>query len=112
MPGRCCAILTCLVICLFAQDTIPQCTKEGDAAYLKGDYAAAFEAFTRAWHLAEEMPPETPARYEILKRLTSIRGAAGEFADADHWLQQAVNWRETILGPNDPKIPDDLLVVC
>jgi len=33
-----------------------------------------------------------------------------EFADADNYLQMAVNWRETVQGQNEPKIADDLLV--
>jgi tetratricopeptide (TPR) repeat protein len=110
MPGRFCVVLLCLAAGLRAQDNIPQCMKEGDAAYLKGDYETALASFTRAWELAQETAPENPARYDILKRLTSVRGAAGEFADADRWLQQAVTWRENILGAQDPKISDDLLL--
>jgi tetratricopeptide (TPR) repeat protein len=110
MSARFCAILLCLAACLSGQDPIPQAMKDGDAAYLKGDYEVARQAFTRAWELAQETPPENPVRYDILKRLTSVRAAAGEFADADNWLQLAVTWRENTLGQNDPKIPDDLLV--
>ena len=90
--------------------TIPQLTKDGDAAYLKGDYEAARQAFTRAWELAQETPKDNPVRYDILKRLTSVRAAAGEFADADNWLQQAITWRENTLGRKDHKIADDLLI--
>src|ERR1035437_7266618 len=64
--------------------TIPQLAKDGDAFYLKGDYEAARLAFTRAWELAEQTPRDNPVRYDILKRLTSVRAAAGEFADADN----------------------------
>ena len=39
-----------------------------------------------------------------------MRAAAGEFADADNWLQQAITWRENTLGQKDPKIADDLLI--
>ena len=84
--------------------------KEGDAAYLKGDYEAARQSFTHAWELAQETPPENPVRYDILRRLTSVRAAAGEFADADTWLQQAVTWRENTFGQKDLKIADDLLI--
>src|SRR5271157_771173 len=82
----------------------------GDAGYLRGDYEAGRQAFEKAWQLAQESPPENPLRYDILKRLASIRAAAGEFADADNYLQLAINWRENTLGQNDPKIADDLLV--
>uniref|UniRef100_Q025P6 Tetratricopeptide domain protein n=1 Tax=Solibacter usitatus (strain Ellin6076) TaxID=234267 RepID=Q025P6_SOLUE len=110
MPGRICGVLFLVAASLCAQESIPQCMKEGDAAYLKGDYEAARGAFERAWGLAQATAAENPQRYEILKRLTSVRGAAGEFADADTWLQQAVTWRESTLGERDPKIVDDLLI--
>jgi tetratricopeptide (TPR) repeat protein len=115
MDVRRCVILVCQASCLLAQDGIPQSQipqfmKEGDAAYLKGDYEAARQSFTRAWELAQETAPENPVRYDILKRLTSVRAAAGEFADADTWLQQAITWRENSLGQKDAKITDDLLI--
>ncbi len=112
---RCVSFLTvCLVAGLLAQEvvapSIPQLTKDGDAFYLKGDYEAARLAFTSAWELAQQTPKDNPQRYDILKRLTSVRAAAGEFADADNWLQQAITWRENTLGQKDHKIADDLLI--
>jgi tetratricopeptide (TPR) repeat protein len=88
---------------------VPSLIKAGDAMYLKGDYAGAHLAFREAWDLAQTTPPEDPARYDVLKKLVSVRAAAGEFADANDWLQMAINWRETTLGKDDPKIADDLL---
>ena len=82
----------------------------GDAGYLRGDYEAGRQAFEEAWKLAQETLPDNPIRYDILKRLASVRAAAGEFADADNYLQRAIGWRETTLGENDPKIAGDLLV--
>jgi tetratricopeptide (TPR) repeat protein len=84
--------------------------KEGDAAYLKGDYAAARESFGKAWDALQSTPADNPLRYDALKRLTAVRGAAGEFADADQWLWQAIAWREAARGKEDPKIADDLLL--
>src|SRR6202521_3608472 len=114
MLRRACTITVCLAACLAAQEgvapTIPQLTKDGDAFYLKGDYEAARLAFTSAWELLQQTPKDNPVRYDICKRLTSVRAAAGEFADADNWLQQAVTWRENILGQTDAGIPDDLIV--
>jgi tetratricopeptide (TPR) repeat protein len=99
---------------LAAQETtpaaIPALVKDGNASYLKGDYEAARQTFLNAWELAQKTPKDDPLRYDVLKRLTSVRAAAGEFADADEWLQQAITWRETNLGQRDPKIPDDLLI--
>jgi len=114
MRTRACWLTACLAACLAAQEevapTIPQLARDGDAFYLKGDYEAARQAFTRAWELAQQTPKDDPVRYDILKRLTSVRAAAGEFADADNWLQQAITWRENTLGWKDHKIADDLLI--
>jgi tetratricopeptide (TPR) repeat protein len=114
MLRRLCFILACVAASLMAQEepapTIPQLTKDGDAAYLKGDYDTALQTFTRAWELAQATPKDDPVRYDILKRLTSVRAAAGEFADADDWLQQAITWRENTFGQKDHKIADDLLI--
>src|SRR5450432_1181312 len=120
MPAR---ILTGLIllssfsVSAVAQDdlpdpvaAIPPLLKEGDGFYLKGDYEAARQAFIKAWELAQQTLNDNPVRYDICKRLTSVRAAAGEFADADNWLQQAVTWRENILGQNDAGIPDDLVI--
>jgi tetratricopeptide (TPR) repeat protein len=84
--------------------------KDGDAAYLKGEYETARQTFLAAWEMLQTTPKENPARYDVLKRIANVRAAAGEFQDADDWLQQAINWRETVLGQRDPKIADDLLV--
>ena len=109
-----CFVTLWLAACLLAQDevapTIPQLTKDGDALYLKGDYETARQTFARAWELAQQTAKDNPERYAILKRLTSVRAAAGEFADADNWLQQAITWRENTLGQKDHGIPDDLLI--
>jgi tetratricopeptide (TPR) repeat protein len=84
--------------------------KDGDTAYLKGDYEVARQAFLGAWELLQNTPKENPVRYDVLKRIANVRAAAGEFKDADEWLQQAITWRENTLGQRDPKIADDLLI--
>jgi len=86
---------------------IPPLLQEGDSAYLKGDYEAARQAFLKAWEFAQQTPNQNSVRYDVCKRLTNIRAAAGEFAEADDWLQRAVTWRENILGQNDAGIPDN-----
>ena len=84
--------------------------KTGSESYLRGDYQAARESYTRAWEIVQQTSSADPVRYDILKRLTSVRAAAGDFADADNYLQMAINWRELSAGPNDPKVADDLLI--
>jgi tetratricopeptide (TPR) repeat protein len=81
----------------------------GDTAYLHGDYPAARQSFLQAWEVAQQLAPDDPLRYDVLKRLASVRAAESDFADADNYLQMAINWRENLHILNDPKLPDDLL---
>jgi tetratricopeptide (TPR) repeat protein len=90
--------------------TIPSLIATANAAYMKADYETARQSFLQAWGLAQQTAPDDPVRYDVLKRLTSVRAAAGEFQDADQYLQMAINWRENINGQNDPKLVDDLLL--
>jgi tetratricopeptide (TPR) repeat protein len=87
---------------LGAQEAAPVAPllKEGDSAFAKGEYDAARRSFEKALQLA----PDSPARYDVLKRLTSTSAAAGQFAEAQRYLQQAIS------GPNDPRLSDDLLL--
>ncbi len=91
-------------------DDIQPLLAAAQSTYLKGDYEAARQVLLQAWDLAQQRTPEDPIRYDVLRRLTSVRAAAGEFADADNYLQLAINWRETVNGRDDPKIADDLLI--
>ena len=109
------ALLACFLSRAAARQDDPAAAMQtlieaGDAGYLRGDYEAGRQAFEQAWQLAQDTPPGNPVRYDILKRLANIRAAAGEFADAGNYLQLAIDWRESTLGANDPKIADDLLV--
>jgi tetratricopeptide (TPR) repeat protein len=89
---------------------IPALLKEGDAAFRDGDYAAARQAFEKALKSAQQLPADSPLRYDILKRLTSSTAAGGQFAEAHNYLDQAIQWRESTFGPKDLKIADDLLL--
>ena len=82
----------------------------GNAAYLRGEYETARQSYAKAWLIAEQLPPKEPVRYDVLKRLASVRSAAGDFADADTYLQMAINWRENAFGLNDARVADDLLI--
>jgi tetratricopeptide (TPR) repeat protein len=84
--------------------------KEGDRAFAKGDYDAARRSLEKALQIAQQLPADSPTRYDVLKRLTSTSAASGKFADAERFLTQAVAWRESTIGANDPKITDDLLL--
>jgi len=88
---------------------LDQFIRAGETSYRKADYEAARVSYEKAWELAQQTPSNTPVRYDILKRLTAVRAAAGQFAEADNYLQLAINWREIAIGRDDPKIADDLL---
>jgi len=111
--------IVCLVLVAatagLAQDekpapTIPELETAAQATYMHGDYEGAHQSLLQAWELAQQLPREDPLRYDVLKRLATVRAAVGEFGDADNFLQLAVSWREQTLGPDDPKIPDDVLL--
>jgi tetratricopeptide (TPR) repeat protein len=104
------AILFFGAVLAYAQAPIPPLLEAGNAAYLKADYETARQQLLQAWDAAQQLPATDPVRYDILKRLTSVRAAAGEFEDADQFLQLAINWRENTNGLNDPKIVDELLL--
>jgi tetratricopeptide (TPR) repeat protein len=108
-------LFLCLSGLAAAQDPAPlkpvaTLLKDGDAAYLKGDYETARQSFLSAWEQLDTTPPENPVRYDTLRRLANVRAASGEFKEADEWLQKAIEWRSATLGPRDPKIADDLLI--
>src|ERR1017187_5193726 len=109
------SIVLVAAACSLAQDekpapTIPELETAAQATYMHGDYEGARQTLLQAWDLAQQLPREDPVRYDVLKRLATVRAAVGEFADADNFLQLAISWREQNLGPNDPKIPDDVLL--
>jgi tetratricopeptide (TPR) repeat protein len=91
-------------------DPIQTLLREGDGAFRQGDYPAARESLEKALKMARQLPAGSVLRYEVLKRLTSVSAASGQFADAQRFLAEALAWRESSLGPNDPKIADDLVL--
>src|SRR5579872_259412 len=117
------AAILMLAACALAQDpkpvtaqdekpapTIPELETTAQAAYMKGDYDGARESLLAAWTQAQQLPQADPIRYDVLKRLASVRATVGEYADADNYLQMAISWREQNQGLNDPKTVDDVLI--
>jgi tetratricopeptide (TPR) repeat protein len=88
---------------------IQQSMQAGEAGYRKADYETARAAYEKAWQLAQETLRDNPARYDILKRLTAIRASLGQYAEADAYLQLAMNWHETNVGRDDARMIDDYL---
>jgi|SRR5215471_19864821 len=108
-------LFTIFCSCLEAQESgaasIQPLLKTGDSAIAQGDYDAALRSFEKAQQIAQQMAADSPIRYGVLKRLTSASAASGQFTNAQQYLQQAIAWRESIPGPKDPKIADDLLLL-
>jgi hypothetical protein len=52
---------------------IPPLIKAGSENYVREPYEAARQAFLKAWEIAQQTPADNPVRYDILKRLTSVR---------------------------------------
>ncbi len=83
--------------------------KAAHAAYRKADYAAARKSYEAAWTAAGELPQNDPKRYEILKELSGVVSAAGDQDAAENYIELAINWRETVMGREDPLIAGDLI---
>jgi tetratricopeptide (TPR) repeat protein len=83
--------------------------KTAHAAYRKADYAAARKSYEEAWTAAGELPQSDPKRYEILKELSGVVSAAGDQDAAENYIELAINWRETVVGREDPLIAADLI---
>jgi len=81
----------------------------GNASYMRGEYETARQALQQAWKLAEETAPENPVRYDVLKRLVAVQAASGQPAEADNYLQQAITWRQNVVGQADPLILNDMI---
>ena len=106
------AALFFIAAVLFAQDPVPDIDsllKTAHAAYRKADYATARKALEDAWTAAGELSPTDPKRYEILKQLSGVLAAAGDYAAAQSYIELKINWRENAIGREDPLIADDLI---
>ena len=106
------AICFLIAVGLFGQEQPPDIDallKTGHAAYRKADYAAARKSFEEAWAAAGELPQSDPKRYEILKELSGVVSASGDQDAAENYIELAINWRETVIGRDDPLIAGDLI---
>jgi tetratricopeptide (TPR) repeat protein len=94
---------------------IDRLIESGRASYAKGDYPAAKETLQQAWQLAEETQAEPSKRYDLLKQLARTLAGAQEYLDAEKYLQQALNLKETALKAAPVEtIPDlvELAMMC
>ena len=77
----------CCSLCVRGEEKPPDpqsLLNDARASYMHGDYAAARTALNQAWKLAQEqLPEDSPIRYDALKRLALVNAATGSFSDAD-----------------------------
>jgi tetratricopeptide (TPR) repeat protein len=88
--------------------TIEKLIASARASVQRDDMAGARQAMEQARKLAEELPRNSPQRYDVLKQSAGVATAAGEYKEAEEFVNLAINWRETI-NREDPKIADDLI---
>jgi tetratricopeptide (TPR) repeat protein len=107
-----------LICCLAAiggeerSEKIGRLLESGQIYYLKADYPAARQAYEDAWQLAQETLPADPLRYTLVKRLAAVNAAAGQYAEAETYMQQALTWRENQFGSTEAQAIEDLLEVA
>ena len=113
MSARWTILLACLALAGAAAEEpaagIQSLIDSGDSSYMLGDYDAARQSFDAAWGIADHAAATDPARYDVLKRLARVSAASGDLAAAGRYFDQAIAWRESTFGPDDPKLPADLL---
>jgi tetratricopeptide (TPR) repeat protein len=78
----------------------------------KGDPAGAKDNLARAWAELEKSPREDQRRYDTLKLQSSIETMLGQYAEAEQYIQVAINWRETVNGRGDLKIADEYVEIA
>jgi tetratricopeptide (TPR) repeat protein len=75
-----------------------------NAKYLHRDYPASLALYEQARQIVEQGPADDPRRFEILKRLTTVASAAGDYAAANRYLDGAIQWRLDRTGPADAQV--------
>jgi tetratricopeptide (TPR) repeat protein len=81
--------------------------KSARDSYAKGDYQAARKSLEQAWQQVQQSEPKDPKRYDVLKQLSGVLSAAGDYAAAQNYVELAINWRETAISRDDPKLADE-----
>ena len=75
-----------------------------NAKYLHRDYTASLALYEQARQIVEQGPAEDPRRFDILKRLTTVASATGDYPAANRYLDAAIQWRLDRTGPADPQV--------
>lgn len=89
-----------------AQD-VDSLEKSARAAYSKGAYADARQSLEQSWLLLQESPANDPKRYDVLKLLSNVSSASGDYPAAQKYVELAIQWREEANGADDPKLAEE-----
>jgi tetratricopeptide (TPR) repeat protein len=102
-----------IALCVAAQDTPPvappapsaaQLMVDANARYLHREYVTSRALYEQALQLVGQDSSEEARRIEILKRLTTVASAAGDYAAANTYLGTLIQWRVDRTGPSDPEV--------
>jgi tetratricopeptide (TPR) repeat protein len=99
--------LNALCVAAAGQDSpigIDELMAGANAKYLLRNYTASLALYEQARQLVEQAPAEDPRRYDVLKRLTTVASAAGDYGAANRYLDAAIQWRLDRVGPSDPLV--------
>jgi len=108
MTTRFCVLLLASLLTAQEPPSIDKLIAAARGALQTGQMEIATESMEQARKLADELPRNAAQRYDALKHSAVIATAAGEYKEAEEFINLAINWRETI-NRDDPKIADDLV---
>jgi tetratricopeptide (TPR) repeat protein len=100
-------MLAVILAVIGAAQDVDSLEKSARAAYSKGLYPDARKLLEQAWDGVQQTEPNDPKRYEILKLLSNVTSASGDYAAAQKYVELAIQWRETANGAFDPKLAEE-----
>ncbi|HEX3880601.1 MAG TPA: tetratricopeptide repeat protein [Bryobacteraceae bacterium] len=93
--------------------TVQTLMRDANAKYMQREYAASIALYTQARQILEQAPATddeaTQKRYDLLKRMTTVASAMGEYPAASQLLDAAIQLRLDRYGPDDPQAIADRL---
>jgi tetratricopeptide (TPR) repeat protein len=96
-----------MAVCIAAvQDAPPgidDLMAAANAKYLHRAYTESRVLYDQALRLIDPSADD-PRRYDLLKRLTTVASAAGDYSAANQYLDAAIQWRLDRFGPSDPQV--------
>ena len=84
--------------------TIEKLMADANTRYMKRDYAASVQLYEQARAQIEETPAGNPQRFDVMKRLSTVAAAAGNYPASNTYLAAAIAWRTERFGDSDPQV--------